>query len=125
MPIVPFITDTDVTAALPLAIAHLASHGIIAYPTETIYGLGSTTDPVGVARLAALKDRPAHKPFLILIHDAAQLTGVSAGPRLDGAAAALAARFWPGPLTLVLPGPRDRATGSTAVRATSHAGIRR
>ncbi len=75
---------------------------LVAFPTETVYGLGARWDDEGaVARLRRVKDRPEGKPFAALI---ASPEDASRYARLGPGAAALAERFWPGPLTLVLPG---------------------
>src|SRR5450631_2778154 len=75
--------------------------GLVAFPTETVYGLGADAgNGEAVARLYAAKDRPAFNPLIAHIAD------VEAAHRLadfDAAASLLAAAFWPGPLTLVLP----------------------
>ena len=127
---IPFATEAQVTAAIPDVVRHLVRQGLIAYPTETVYGLGSATSAEAVVRLSALKGREAGKPFLLLVSDPGMLAGV--GLRLTDAAARLAAAFWPGPLTMVLPGGEGRLPdllrgpeGGIAVRWTSHAGAAR
>jgi L-threonylcarbamoyladenylate synthase len=96
---------TQTLPASPEAIARaadcLAAGGLVAFPTETVYGLGAdATNPEAVARLFLAKGRPAFNPLIAHVADreAAQRLG-----RFDGVAARLAARFWPGPLTLVVP----------------------
>lgn len=125
---IPFRTPDEVAHAVPEAVLHLVRLGLIAYPTETVYGLGSTTAPEAVARLSALKGREPGKPFLLLVSDPAMLAGV--GLRLTDAAARLASAFWPGALTIVLPGGEGLLPdvlrgpeGGIAVRWTSHRGI--
>lgn len=124
---IPFRTPAQVTAALPAVVAHLARRGVIAYPTETVYGLGSITSAPAVERLAALKGREAGKPFLVLVANRRMLHAV--GLRLTDAAERFAAAFWPGPLTLALPGGEGilpdtlrGPEGGIAVRWTSHRG---
>jgi L-threonylcarbamoyladenylate synthase len=75
--------------------------GIVAYPTETFYGLGALASHRGaLARLAAAKLRPEGKPLPLLAADRAQVDALAElGPLAEG----VAARFWPGPVTLVLP----------------------
>lgn len=117
------------TGALPLeAIASAAETlrrgGLVAFPTETVYGLGADAkNPDAVARVFALKGRPANNPLIVHVTgpDMAQpLTHWSAR------ASRLAAAFWPGPLTLVLPGrgalPESVTAGgpTVAVRAPDH-----
>jgi len=79
----------------------LAAGGLVAFPTETVYGLGAdATNDKAVARLFAAKGRPSFNPLI------AHVTNIAAARKLaafDAAAERLAAAFWPGPLTLVLP----------------------
>jgi L-threonylcarbamoyladenylate synthase len=126
--IIPFRSDDDVTAALPRILEHLQSDGLIAYPTETVYGFGGIVSEAAAAKLQALKRREAHKPFLLLITDLAQVKGIE----WPAAARELARRLWPGPLTLAV--PADAATfppgvvspdGTVALRATPHEAMRR
>ena len=125
-----FQSDADVTAALPQAVAHLGAGGLLAYPTETVYGLGSRARAAEVTALARLKGRRADKPFLLLVADHAMAE--AQGLAFNSAATALARAFWPGPLTLVLPGGSGRLPdvlrgpeGGIAVRWTSHPGMAR
>lgn len=75
--------------------------GVVAYPTETFYGLGALArDEVALGRLAHAKGRPEGKPLPLVAADEAMVEEVA---RLEGLARRLAERFWPGPLTLVLP----------------------
>jgi L-threonylcarbamoyladenylate synthase len=127
---VPFRTDEEVAAALPRSVAHLARGGLLAYPTETVYGLGSRARAPEVQALARLKGRRADKPFLLLVADRAMAE--AQGLAFTEGASALARAFWPGPLTLVLPGGGGRLPdllrgpeGGIAVRWTSHRGIAR
>jgi L-threonylcarbamoyladenylate synthase len=81
--------------------ALLARGGIVAYPTETFYGLGAlASDAAAVERLVHAKGRPEEKPLPLLAADLAQAEAVAELPPL---ARRLAAAFWPGPLTLVVP----------------------
>jgi len=105
----------------------LASGGLVAFPTETVYGLGAdATDGQAVARLYAAKGRPAFNPLIAHVADAAAARRLA---RLDADAERLAAAFWPGPLTLVLPKAEgcvvaELATAgldSIAVRVPRHA----
>lgn len=127
---VPFRTADEVTAAIPQVAAHLGAGGLLGYPTETVYGLGSRAVQQDVAALAALKGRAPGKPFLLLISDRKMAEGQ--GLAFNASADALARAFWPGPLTLVLPGGSGRLPdllrgpeGGIAVRWTSHTGIAR
>ena len=125
---VPFRTDEEVTAAIPRAVAHLRGGGLIAYPTETVYGLGSRAQGPDVQAVARLKGRRPDKPFLLLVADRAMAE--AQGLAFTESATALARAFWPGPLTLVLPGGDGRLPdvlrgpeGGIAVRWTSHRGM--
>lgn len=103
----------------------LRAGGLVAFPTETVYGLGANAlDAAAVARIFAAKGRPANNPLIVHVTGVAEARALtSAWPR---AADCLAARFWPGPLTLVLPrGDRvpDIVTASgptVAVRVPAH-----
>jgi L-threonylcarbamoyladenylate synthase len=88
-------------AAAELAVRTLAAGGLVAFPTETVYGLGAdATNGEAVARLYDAKGRPAFNPLIAHVAD----TGAAHALAHFGAAAArLAQAFWPGPLTLVLP----------------------
>jgi L-threonylcarbamoyladenylate synthase len=88
------------------ALAHAADllrqGGLVAFPTETVYGLGANAlDPAAVARIFAAKGRPANNPLIVHVADTADALRVAA--EWPAEAARLAERFWPGPLTLVLP----------------------
>ena len=107
------------------AVAALRAGELVAFPTETVYGLGADArNPAALRRVYELKGRPATHPLILHLADAVDLPQwVAAVPP---AAATLAARFWPGPLTVVLPrapGVPDELTGgqdSVAVRVPSH-----
>jgi L-threonylcarbamoyladenylate synthase len=125
--VIAFRTPDEVRAALPAVVSHLARRGLIAYPTETVYGLGSVTALAAVERLAALKGREPGKPFLVLVSNRRMLASV--GLRLTDAAERFASAFWPGAITLVLPGGEGTLPdalrgpeGGVAVRWTSHPG---
>jgi L-threonylcarbamoyladenylate synthase len=79
----------------------LRGGGIIALPTETVYGLAARADdPEAIARLGAVKRRPEGKPFSLLIADPLDAERYAV---MSPVARALARSFWPGPLTMVLP----------------------
>jgi L-threonylcarbamoyladenylate synthase len=128
--IVPFQTPEQVEAAIPGVIAHLRAGRLIGYPTETVYGVGSLATDAGLDALARLKGRPPRKPFLLLI--SSRLMAERANLVFSPAAKAMADAFWPGPLTLVLPGGEGKlpsrlrgAEGGVAVRHTSHVAMAR
>ena len=104
-PLVTRVAKAD-AAAVADAARVLAAGGLVAFPTETVYGLGAdATDGRAVARVYQAKGRPAFNP---LIAHVADLNAAQALGRFDADAARLAAAFWPGPLTLVL--AKSRAT---------------
>ena len=86
--------------AIAAAARCLAAGGLVAFPTETVYGLGADArDGEAVARLYAAKGRPAFNPLIVHVADVAAARRVAV---FTAAAERLAAQFWPGPLTLVL-----------------------
>jgi tRNA threonylcarbamoyl adenosine modification protein (Sua5/YciO/YrdC/YwlC family) len=127
---VPFWSREEIEAALAPTITYLQTGGVLAYPTETVYGFGGAVDHDSVERLVKLKRRPPAKPFLLLVAGSEMLGRL--GLHLTSSAARIAARHWPGPVTLVLPGgerrvpPRLRGPeGGVAVRWTPHEGLTR
>lgn len=128
--ILPFQTPEQVDAAIPRVTAHLASDGLLGYPTETVYGLGSSARVPALAALARLKGRELGKPFLLLV--SGRVMAEAWGLVFTASARALSDAFWPGPLTLVLRGGEGKLPdalrgreGGIAVRHTSHRGIER
>lgn len=115
-------SETD-PAALAPAVEHVRAGGILAYPTETVYGFGGACTPTAVDAVRALKRRSEESPLLALVRDAADARGL----QWSEEARLLAETFWPGALTLVLPDPhatfpdgvRSR-TGAVAVRVSPH-----
>jgi L-threonylcarbamoyladenylate synthase len=109
------------------AVTRLSAGGLVALPTETVYGLAADgLDGAAVTAIFAAKGRPAHHPLILHVLDDPDAHGVA-----DARARALAARFWPGPLTLVMPArahvPRAVTGGAptVAVRAPAHPLARR
>ena len=99
-PLVTRVLKAD-AASVAEAARVLAAGGLVAFPTETVYGLGAdATDGRAVARLYAAKGRPAFNPLIAHVVD---LKAAQALARFNPKAARLAKAFWPGPLTLVLP----------------------
>ncbi len=104
----------------------LGASGLVAFPTETVYGLGAdATNGAAIAKLYAAKGRPAFNPLIAHVRDIAAARALA---RFDAAAEKLGQSFWPGPLTLVLPKApacpvADLATAgldTIAVRVPSH-----
>ncbi len=128
--VVPFWSAEEVEAAIPETIAHLNSRKVLAYPTETVYGFGGAVDEESVEALVDLKGRAPGKPFLVLISGSEMIARL--GLQFLPYASSLAAKHWPGPLTLVLPGGERRVPaklrgieGGVAVRWTPHKGLLR
>lgn len=112
------------------AAERLRAGGLVALPTETVYGLGGNAlDPHAVAQIFAVKERPTFDPLIVHLASPAQLPRVASDVPL--LARQLADRFWPGPLTLVLPKTAnvpDLVTSglpTVAVRIPSHPLMRR
>ena len=113
------------SADIERAAAALRAGELVAFPTETVYGLGADArNPTALNKIYALKGRPTSHPLILHLADAAELPQWVAD--VPPAAKQLAERFWPGPLTLVLPraaGVPDELTGgqeSVAVRVPAH-----
>ncbi len=88
--------------AIQQAIQTLEDGGLVAFPTDTVYGLAARLfDPVEIDRLYAVKDRDDAKAIPVLLSSPDELAQVTAG--MNAMASRLAQRFWPGPLTLVVP----------------------
>jgi len=113
--------ETSIRAAA----ARLREGGIVAFPTETVYGLGALAlDARAVARIFEAKRRPSFDPLIVHVADERMLERIAS--EVPAAARTLMERFWPGPLTIVLP----RASGvplvttagleTVAVRMPSH-----
>ena len=112
-------------AQLARAVATLRAGGVVAFPTETVYGLGAdATRPEALERIYALKGRPRNHPLIVHVADAAAARAWTR--EWPEGAQRLSARFWPGPLTLVLPRSPlapDAVTGgqdTVALRVPSH-----
>jgi L-threonylcarbamoyladenylate synthase len=120
--VVAYRTATDRAAAAGRLADHLEAGGLIAYPTETVYGLGCALRPKALGRLAAFK---GGRPFLLLIRGRDDAVGLSWTPAADR----LARHFWPGPLTLALasdgsyPPQVVGSGGAVAVRVSPHEAI--
>lgn len=116
-------------AARAEAAALLRSGQVVAYPTDTLYALGALASHAGaVAQVLQLKGRLAEKTLPLIAADLEQVTWVAGA--LSPLAARLAARWWPGPLTLVVDVCRPLAAGvvspegSVAIRIPAHAHVR-
>jgi len=115
------VSDKDIEHA----VAVLRSGGLVAFPTETVYGLGAdASNAKAVARIFAVKGRPASHPLIVHLPDAVQVANWARD--VPEGARKLARRFWPGPLTLILRRAQsvsDAVTGgqdTVALRVPSH-----
>jgi len=98
----------------------LQAGGLVAFPTDTVYGVGALAfDANAVESIYVAKDRPIEKAIPVLIGDPADLEKV--GADIPDSARKLASRFWPGPLTILVP---KRADLPEAVSATATVGVR-
>jgi protein-tyrosine phosphatase len=106
----------DVAGELRRAAEVLRRGGLVAFPTETVYGIAvAATLPDAVERLYAIKGRPRDKPMTTMVAEVADVRRRC--PRIPAAAERLMARFWPGPLTIVL---KDASGHMTGFRFPSH-----
>ena len=113
------------TGEIERAAARIGAGGLVAFPTETVYGLGAdAANPDAIGRVFALKGRPTTNPLIMHVTDESMARGCV--ERWPDTAGLLAGAFWPGPLTLVLPrGDRvpDVVTGggeTVAIRSPDH-----
>ncbi len=131
------VADSDVEEAVQLGINALRAGEVVAFPTETVYGVGVRADkPEAVARLRQIKQRNDEKPFTVHVGRPSQAPHFVA--KLSGIGQRLIERAWPGPLTLIIEGIEHEATpvvkkfgpsvtqalyyeGSIGLRCPSHA----
>jgi L-threonylcarbamoyladenylate synthase len=113
-------------SAIGAAAAALRAGDVIAFPTETLYGLGADAlNPAAVEKVFQLKGRDARNPIPVLVSDCAMLSHLVT--EIPPTAKRLMDRFWPGPLTLTLPARRDipgaliSSAGKIGVRVSSQA----
>jgi L-threonylcarbamoyladenylate synthase len=108
----------DDPAALAAAADRLADGGLVAFPTETVYGLGARADrDAAVAAVFAAKGRPAEHP--LIVHVAGLPQAAAFAGHWPAAAQRLAEAFWPGPVTVIVP----RAAGAASAAAGGQASI--
>lgn len=118
------LLDATSPDAVHIAARTILQGGLVAFPTETVYGLGALAlDEAAVGRVFLAKRRPASDPLIVHIHDRSQLGRIAV---LDPISTLLTEEFWPGPLTLVLPKHPDvpdivtSGLPHVAVRIPSH-----
>jgi L-threonylcarbamoyladenylate synthase len=117
---------TKMLTAGPTAAAEAAgclkNGGLVAFPTETVYGLGAdATQPEAIARLYQAKGRPSFNPLIAHVSDLAAAERIA---RFNATARRLAEAFWPGPLTLVLPKTADCAVADLATAGLDTVAVR-
>ena len=114
------ILPADSEDALRRALEVLNAGGLVAFPTDTVYGVGALAfDGTAIESIYTAKDRPVEKAIPILISDTGELNKV--GKDIPDIALVLASRFWPGPLTILVP---KRPDLPASVSATSTVGVR-
>jgi len=107
---------------IALAGRHLREGGLVAFPTETVYGLGANAcDGRAVAALYEAKGRPRFNPLIVHVADPGEAEGLGV---FDDRARRLAARFWPGPLTLVVPLAANARLSSLVTAGLDTVGLR-
>ena len=112
----------DDAAGRDAAIATLRAGGLVAMPTDTVYGVGVALNaPDGLERLFAAKDRPLDRAIVLLVADLEQAASVGV---ISPAARVLAERFWPGGLTLILAQAPDAALPAVLTGGAATIGVR-
>ncbi|HSV45524.1 MAG TPA: L-threonylcarbamoyladenylate synthase, partial [Ramlibacter sp.] len=115
------ILDGRSAASVQQAAQVLAAGGLVAFPTETVYGLGANAaDDAAVAGIFAAKGRPSDHPLIVHVPDAAAASQFAAA--IPPVATRLMQAFWPGPLTLIL--PRRPEVGAAAAGGQDTIGLR-
>ena len=116
---------TDVGSSIDIAARHVRDGGVVAFPTETSYGIGASIfHPEALAMVYQIKKRPEKKPLLVLIASVEELLEIT--DSITPHAKKLMNRFWPGPLTILfraregLDHRLKNEQGQVAVRLTSH-----
>ena len=119
-------TEIIPASEIQTALRVLQSGGIVAFPTDTVYGLGALAfDNDAIHSIYTAKDRPIEKAIPILIGDLSDLEKIA--DNIPDMALRFAARFWPGPLTCIVPKKQTlplavSATATVAVRIPDHVG---
>ncbi len=104
------------------AVAAFRVGGLVAMPTDTVYGIGVALDtPEGLRRLFAAKDRPLDRAIVLLVADLAQAAAIGV---ISPAARVLAERFWPGGLTIVVPQVPDSGLPAALTGGAATIGLR-
>ena len=122
MPAIATVVARASPAAIEEAKSALSAGRVVAFPTETVYGLGAdATNDRAVAKLYAAKERPSFNPLIAHVADLAAARRLA---QFDAEALKLAEAFWPGPLTLVLPKRRGCPVGQLATSGLDTIAVR-
>lgn len=114
------ILSANTPQAIPRALEVLRDGGLVAFPTDTVYGVGALVfDEQAVESIYAAKERPVEKAIPVLLGDAADIGQVA--EEIPLTASRLIERFWPGPLTVLVP---KKPSVPVVVSATSTVGVR-
>lgn len=118
------MTAESTSDAISRAVAVLNNGGLVAFPTETVYGLGAdASSPEAIQAIYAAKGRPSHHPVIVHLAEPSQLwRWVKVGPKTEALAHQLIAALWPGPLTLIF--KRDPAVSASVSGGQDTIGIR-
>ncbi len=123
-------TEIIPASEIQYALEILRNGGIVAFPTDTVYGLGALAfDNTAIESIYKAKDRPIEKAIPILIGDMDDLDKVADAKNIPNMARIFASRFWPGPLTCIVPKKQTlpsaiSATSTVAIRIPDHADAR-
>ena len=113
--------DSETTQAITKAAAHIRAGELVAFPTETVYGLGAdAASDVAVGKIFAAKGRPADHPLIVHLADAGQVLDFASS--VPPFATRLIDAFWPGPLTVIL--PRKPGVAAAAAGGQDSIGLR-
>ncbi|MGH2517466.1 MAG: L-threonylcarbamoyladenylate synthase [Ktedonobacterales bacterium] len=119
--VLPVRLDGTPATAIQRAAELLRAGQLVAFPTETVYGLGAdATNATAVAGIFAAKERPSSDPLIVHVADADGLSGIARD--VPAVVPVLAARFWPGPLTLIV--PRGQAIPAVVAAGGNTVGVR-
>ncbi len=114
------VISANASNAITSALEVLHAGGLVAFPTDTVYGVGALAfDGTAVESIYAAKERPVEKAIPVLIGDSSDLSQVA--EEIPMLAARLIARFWPGPLTVLVP---KKPSLPAVISATSTVGVR-
>jgi L-threonylcarbamoyladenylate synthase len=114
------VISSNASNAITSALEYLHAGGLVAFPTDTVYGVGALAfDGIAVESIYVAKERPVEKAIPVLIGDSSDLSQVA--EEIPMLAARLIARFWPGPLTVLVP---KKPSLPAVISATSTIGVR-